>query len=183
MSKKAFVTALMFFIAITAFSATRIINYQGKVTDSGGAPINQDGVNVTVQFFDAAAGGSPLGGFIETHLVNIENGIFNLAIGSKTTDGVSQAIFTTGSDVYLSVKINYQEQTPRPKIVHVPYSIGAFGSKIDCADYTGTVDAGNFCIDKNWSTERNETLFVGGVFIRLYSLAGWKVVAIECSNN
>jgi len=153
MFKKAFVTALVFLVAITAFSATRIINYQGKVTDTGGVALNQSGVNVTVQFFDALTGGSPIGGFIETHLVNIENGIFNLAIGSKTTDGVSQEIFTTGSDVYLSMTINYQEQTPRPKIVHVPYSIGAFGSKIDCADYVGTVDAGNFCIDRNYSTD------------------------------
>jgi hypothetical protein len=146
---------LFFYLFITSItlSAERLISYQGKVFDNAGSPVNETSVSVTVKFYNAESGGSLLGSFIETHNVNIVNGFFNITIGSKTQTGVPSTIFNTGSAVYLSISIHNEEQLPRPKIVYVPYTLTSYGKEINCIDYAGTVDAGYYCIDKNWSAD------------------------------
>ncbi len=183
MRKIACLMALIFLtMGVFGYTQARIINYQGKVSDSAGQAVNQNGVAVKVEFYDAEVGGSPLGGFSETHTVNIENGLFTLEVGSKTTDGIPSSVFSAGTDVYLSLTINYQEQTPRPKIVSVPYSISSAGSKIDCADFPGTVDAGTYCIDKDISS--NKTWYAYAAHSECISrgmrLCSWEEYAIAC---
>ena len=151
MHKRLLIFSISILLTVSAclFGAGRELLYQGKVSDAIGDPINQNSVSVIVKFYDASTGGSSLEGFSETHLVNIENGLFEISIGSKTTNGIPSSIFDTGDDVYLSISINSQEQLPRPKLAFVPYTINSYGSSINCEDYPDTVDAGTFCIDRD----------------------------------
>jgi hypothetical protein len=153
--KKLIPLVLFFYLLITSItlSAERLISYQGKVFDNAGNPVNEMSVSVTVKFYNAESGGSLLGNFIETHNVNIVNGFFNINVGSKTQTGVPSTIFNTGSAVYLSISIHNEEQLPRPKIVYVPYTLTSYGKEINCIDYPGTVDAGYYCIDQDWSAD------------------------------
>jgi hypothetical protein len=135
-----------------ALSSDKIISYQGKVYSSLGNPVNETSANVRVRFFNAGSGGSQIGTFVEIHQVDIENGLFLLSIGSKTSGGVPSDIFNTGVTVYLSITINNEEQLPRPVIAYVPFTLASYGKEINCADYSGTIDVGYYCIDQNWST-------------------------------
>lgn len=139
------------FFSLYANSSDKIISYQGKVYSTIGTPINETSASVTVKFYGAQSGGSQVGTFSETYQVDIVDGLFSLSIGSKTTGGVPSDIFNTGATVYLSIAINNEEQLPRPVIVYVPFTLASYGQEINCADYTGTVDVGIYCIDQNWS--------------------------------
>lgn len=146
------IAVLIFTLSSFAFSADKIISYQGKVYSNLGNPINETSANVKVRFFNAETGGSQVGTFVEIHQVDIENGLFSLSIGTKTSGGVPSDIFNTGSTVYLSISINNEEQLPRPVIAYVPFTLASYGKEINCTDYVGTVDAGYYCIDQNWSS-------------------------------
>lgn len=184
MLKKLSLFTIMITIIMSAylFSAGRELLYQGKISNALGEPINQNAVSIVVKFYDAATGGSILAGFSESHLVNIENGLFTVLIGSNTTDGIPSSIFDSGGDVYLSISINLQEQLPRPKLAFVPYTINAYGSSIDCADYPGTVDAGTFCIDQDLTNVLYTTVYQPQLAcsVRGMRLCYWMEYATAC---
>ena len=98
----------------------QLLNYQGKLNDKLGKPV--DGSKEMVfEFYDAAEGGNLLAGFSETQQVVVTKGIFNVLIGSATDGGVPVSTFEQAS-VYLSVSVEGEQLSPRQRIASVAYA-------------------------------------------------------------
>ena len=108
---------------LAGFAAGRVpqlLNYQGKLADGRGTPV--DGSKEMVfEFYDSAKGHDPLEGFSERQQVVVTAGIFNALIGSATEGGVPASVFH-GASVYLSVTVEREELLPRQRIVSVAYA-------------------------------------------------------------
>lgn len=103
---------------ILAPSST-LISYQGTLTDENGDPIN---ATVTMKFalYDASSGGTMKWG-TETQTVQVTDGLFNVLLGSVLT--INPAIIT--GDLWLDIKVNNEQLTPRERITSVPYAVEA----------------------------------------------------------
>jgi len=99
----------------------QLLNYQGKLADSAGRPVDAPRY-ITFEFYDAPFGGNLLAGFSETQQVVVTKGIFNVLIGSATEGGVPASVFD-GAEVYLCVKVQGDELSPRQRIASVAYAI------------------------------------------------------------
>lgn len=116
-------------------SATTV-NYQGHLADTAGNPLTQQGVAIEVAIYDAAIEGNlvwPSSG-AETHIVDVNKGLFNLGVGSKTDGGIP--ITTWNGDRYLEIAVEGETLSPRQLIRSVPVSglaltvpDGAIGSR------------------------------------------------------
>jgi hypothetical protein len=97
-------------------SATTV-NYQGRLANSGGTPING---TQTMQFaiYNAASGGSVIWG-PETHTnVPVTAGLFSVGLGSQTSGGIPTTVWD--GDRYLQIIVGGETLTPREPIRSVP---------------------------------------------------------------
>lgn len=90
------------------------INYQGRLTSPGGAPLNG---TYTMRFlvYDADVGGSALWDSGDLN-VSVENGLFNVKLG------VDQADFD-GQALWLSIIVDGETLSPRQEILPAPYAL------------------------------------------------------------
>ncbi len=91
------------------------INYQGRLTDAGGSPLNG---NYTMRFivYDDAVAGSAL--WDSNNLtVTVENGLFNVQLGVDPTSFNGQAL-------WLSIIVDGETLSPRQEILPAPYALG-----------------------------------------------------------
>ena len=108
--------------ALDAFAqAPQLLNYQGRLTDPGGAPRNGS----------FSMGFTILGGtssWSETQTVNVANGFFSVLLGSVTPFPAD--LFTSGqTDTfgplrYLRVSVNGETLSPDIRIVSAAWAIG-----------------------------------------------------------
>ncbi len=103
---------------ILAPSST-LISYQGTLTDPDGIPVS---TAVTMEFhlYDAASGGAVKWG-PETQSVTVTDGLFNVLLGSVTA--IVPANLT--GDLWLDIKVNGEQLTPRERLTTVPYAVEA----------------------------------------------------------
>jgi len=96
-----------------------LINYQGKLTDTGGNPVADGNHSVTFRIYDADAGGTLL--WEETQSTLIQKGIFSCLLG-----GVTNLDLPFDEPYWLAVKVgNDEEMTPRQQITSAGYAIRA----------------------------------------------------------
>jgi hypothetical protein len=111
---------------LSAPSIPQLINYQGRLTDAAGNPINTTGEErIAMRFclYDTDVGGSPVDGWCETHAVSVTYGVFSVLLGSDTL--IPETVFDR-TDLYLGVKVgNDDEMTPRRRVVSVGYAYRA----------------------------------------------------------
>ena len=114
----------------------KLINYQGKLTDSTGAAVADGEYSVKFELFDAASAGTLVWG--ETRPVTLVGGIFNVALGgagSVVVPGVAVndiGFAFASSERYLQTTIESGpgvavEQTllPRQQMTSVPFAVEA----------------------------------------------------------
>lgn len=109
----------MFVMGLTQAQVPRTINYQGYLTTPSGAPVNSPGLQMVFNIYNVAASGGAL--HTETQTVVVNNGIFNVLLGSAAT-------LTLPFDVpyYLGVTPGADaEMTPRQPLAASPYAIRA----------------------------------------------------------
>jgi hypothetical protein len=95
-------------------SATTV-NYQGRLADSGGAPINGSRA-MTFAIFDDAASGNLIWG-PETHAaIPVSNGLFSVGLGSV----LSIPTTAWNGDRYLEIQVGGETLSPRELIRSVP---------------------------------------------------------------
>ena len=95
-------------------SATTV-NYQGRLADSGGTPINSSRA-MTFAIYDAATGGNLIWG-PETHAaIPVSNGLFSVGLGSV----LSIPTTTWNGDRYLEITVGGETLSPRELIRSVP---------------------------------------------------------------
>ncbi|MGB1250741.1 MAG: hypothetical protein ACPG8W_09035 [Candidatus Promineifilaceae bacterium] len=104
-------------VDVASYPAATTINYQGELANAAGEPLT--GVHsVTVAMFDSAENGNLLWG-PETHAgVSVQNGRFDIAIGSQTADGLPTALWT--GERYLEITVDNETLTPREIVRSVP---------------------------------------------------------------
>lgn len=118
--------------AAATANVTSGISYQGRLTNSGGGPLNG---NHTMRFivYNASVGGSALwdSGNINVAVVN---GLFNVKLG------VDQADFN-GQALWLSILVNGQTLSPRQEILPAPYALSLRPGADIVGDAIGAADA------------------------------------------
>ena len=119
----AFLASLLLSIAVMApaFSqAPDPISFQGKLTDSNGNPINQNGLSMTFRMYKNL---SVI--WTETQSVDVVDGVFNVYLGAVT------ALDTVAFDqpITLGIKVQGQatEMSPRTPLAAAAYALGMRG--------------------------------------------------------
>jgi hypothetical protein len=102
-----------------AISVPTLVNYQGKLTDAAGSPVN--GLrDLKFELFPTLTGGTAVWTETQTGVV-IANGIFNVIMGRVTPI----ANLPDGPDCYLQVTVGTTVTAPRVRLVSAPYSLKA----------------------------------------------------------
>jgi len=101
----------------------QMINYQGKLTNASGAPVN-DTVQMVFTIYSDSGGTTSKWSETQTAVI-VEKGVFNVLLGS--VNPIPDSVFD-GSIRYLGVKVGADpEITPRKPMVSVPYAYRAGG--------------------------------------------------------
>jgi len=113
------VVLLVFALSLLA-EVPQLINYQGKILDDNGLPVN--GVlNITFKIYDTETNGTVL--WYETQNVTVMEGVFNVLIGSVET--FLNTLFDE-AERYLAIQIEGEiEIAERSRLVSTPYSINS----------------------------------------------------------
>ena len=118
-------SVVIFFLFCLSFTSSaevpRLINYQGRLTDSGNVPL--DGAyNITFRIYDAEISGNLLWEEIHTGVV-IDKGVFSILLGSANPNGLDIAF---DNPYWLAIKVaDDPEMTPRQQIASGAYAIRA----------------------------------------------------------
>jgi hypothetical protein len=120
------VTSFLLVAVITVSSASasvpHLVNYQGRLTDSLGAPLDGS-YNITFSLYTAASGGSAF--WTEAQQVSVSDGLFQVTFGSDAGNPLEQTDFDP-AQVWLGVAITGSpEFSPRTRFMSVPYSYQA----------------------------------------------------------
>ena len=111
----------------------RPINYQGKLTNSGGVAISNGTYDLRFRLYDAASGGVPLWSEIwnsTTQKVTSTGGLFSIALGTHTA--MTGSVNFNSDNLFLQVEFDpgadgvFEEVfTPRRRFASVPYAHNA----------------------------------------------------------
>ncbi|MEK7275563.1 MAG: hypothetical protein AAB110_09935, partial [Candidatus Desantisbacteria bacterium] len=98
----------------------KLINYQGKLTDTVGRPVSDGNYNITFKLYTQPTGGTATWTEINSN-TPVSNGLFNVNLGSVTAFNLD---FSQG--YYLGIQIGVDpEMTPRQRLTSVGYALRA----------------------------------------------------------
>ncbi|MEE4177054.1 MAG: hypothetical protein V2I46_06040 [Bacteroides sp.] len=104
----------------TAKAVPTTIDFQGRLHDSGGSPVNAT-LDITFSLYDVLSGGTAL--WTETKSVQVADGLFQVKLGEVTPFTPSHF---SGTDRWLGMKVGTEaEMSPRTKISSVGYALQA----------------------------------------------------------
>lgn len=115
-----FLSLLLSCVSLVTSYATvpHLINYQGRLTDSSGVPLNGT-YELTFRIYDAESAGNLL--WQETHsAVLIQKGIFSIMLGSVTSMDLP-----FDKAYFLEIKVGNEVMSPRQRITSAGYAIKA----------------------------------------------------------
>ena len=132
MKSKVFVSAVILILALpfsnVLAEVPQMINYQGKLTNTNGALIN-DTVDVIFSIYNDSVGPTP--SWSETLSVEVENGTFSVLLGN--IHPIPYSLFD-GTVKYLGIKVEDDpEMAPRREMVTSSYAFRSL--EADTADY------------------------------------------------
>jgi hypothetical protein len=117
------ITLLLVFCLASTIQAQppRLINYQGVLTDAGGAAVGDGFYSVTFRLYEVDAGGTEI--WTETQAVEVNKGIFNVVLGNITPlDIPFDAMYWLGIAVEAEPELG-----PRVPLTSSAYSINSMG--------------------------------------------------------
>lgn len=144
-------------------SVPQLINYQGRLTDTSGQPLDATTVDLTFTFYSAAFGGTVYISVLQNDVL-VTSGLYNVLVGSGTvnpgTETSLSAVFQNHQDVWMGVKVNSDpEMTPRSRITSVPFAMSVdiesiyqaafYNSDHDGDGHKNPLVGGNDCNDGN----------------------------------
>ena len=119
------ITRIILFLAVCSLSFTisyaavpHYINYQGRLTDASGTPLNGS-YNITFKIYDDENAGNLLWQEEDTG-VSIEEGIFSITLGS-----VSSLNLSFDRQYWLEIKVGDEVMSPRQRLSTSGYAIRA----------------------------------------------------------
>lgn len=108
-------------------SVPQLINYQGRLTDDTGQPVDGTTVDILFRFYGDPVNNNPLYLSVTQYDVLVTGGIYSVLIGSGTIvagDEKSLAdVFQKHPEVWMGVNVDGSWLTPRQRITSVPYSM------------------------------------------------------------
>lgn len=108
---------------VAASNVPHLINYQGRLTNTNGNPLNGS-YNLTFRIYDAETAGNLL--WEETHTGTvIQKGVFSLMLGS-----VVNLDLPFDTQYFLEIKVGTEVMSPRQKISSAGYAIRSATSEI-----------------------------------------------------
>jgi len=119
------VALLTVMVAFPAWAVPQVINYQGKLTDSGGSPL--DGVyQMIFSLYELYTGGSDI--WDEQQSVTVTDGIYSVQLGSGS--GFPAGLFDDYPSLYLQVAIfttgeGWEILSPRQHLTSTAFSMRA----------------------------------------------------------
>jgi len=100
-----------------------LINYQGRLTDAEGVPLNGS-YNFVFRIYDAETAGNLL--WQGTHdSVSVTKGIFSVLLGDKNDTGYDFSTLTFDKAYFLEIKVGEEVMSPRERITSAGYAIRA----------------------------------------------------------
>ncbi|MBF0522506.1 MAG: hypothetical protein HQL24_05550 [Candidatus Omnitrophica bacterium] len=118
--KKMFILSLLLLImcAPVLASVPHLINYQGRLTDTSGAPLTGS-YSITFRLYDALTAGNLLWEEVQTGVV-VDKGLFSTLLGSTTALNL---VFD--APYFLEIKVGTEVMSPRQRITSAGYAIRA----------------------------------------------------------
>jgi hypothetical protein len=145
-----------------AVAVPGLINYQGKLTDSRGEPLNGT-YSMRFDLYNSSSGGSSL--WNETQNVNVNSGMYDVHLGASAT--LPATLFAANDILYLQVSIRnssgvYEALSPRQRLTSSPYAMQAAD-----ADTLGGMTPGSFATsahnhDSRYYTQSQVNTLLGG---------------------
>jgi hypothetical protein len=126
--------------AASDWSAAPTINYQGRLADHAGTPVN-DTVAMTFSLYDAQTGGARVWGPESHSTVPVSDGLFSVGLGSQTSGGIPTGVWN--GDRYLEITVGGETLEPRELIRSVPIA----GMALTVPD--GAITSRHILDDKN----------------------------------
>jgi hypothetical protein len=118
--KSILTAALLLSASLLHANVPALINYQGLLTDINGNVVSGS-KTVSISIHDAATNGTQI--YSESiGNVTVQNGIYSFQFGSGPTFTTTLA---TGSQHWLQVTLDGVPQTPRERLVSVPFAMKA----------------------------------------------------------
>ena len=113
------VALLTVMVSFPAWAVPGLINYQGKLTDSGGNALNGT-FSMTFRLYNASSGGSSL--WSEIQSVQVIDGIYSIELGSVSP--LPADLFDSDA-LYLEVVIGSEILSPRQRLTSTAFSMKA----------------------------------------------------------
>ena len=179
--------AMLLAMLFTAFCAgagqsARVINYQGKLTQSDGTPVADGTYSAMFEIFDTpnpAQGQDPLWHSAKNLQITVLQGVFSVELGAGNP--FPDGLFEENDDLYLRITLEGEQMQPLQHLTAVPYALRA--TEADYAISAQNVDNGTISGD----------LFVDGKLgigtnspeslLHLSSLGGIDLVIEADTNN
>jgi len=135
-------------IAVNAIAdVPQVLNYQGRLTDTGGSPVDDGSYLIKFIIYDNAVDGTELwnSGY---QTIALSGGIFHVELGASPMSPLPYDLFRMDTLRYLGVTIGVdQEISPRTKLVSAPYAYQSSSADIaltaiaaDTADYARSAE-------------------------------------------
>ena len=119
------VGAISLNVPAAANTSVGTIAYQGRLADTGGAPLTGT-YNMIFRLHATVSGGTPLREeqWTGSNSVQVSDGLFNVMLGSLTP--IAQTIITGNSNLFLGISVGTDaEMTPRVQLGSVPFATQA----------------------------------------------------------
>jgi hypothetical protein len=107
-------------VTSTAAPVPRLVQVGGIVKETAGQPV----ASITFALYKDQEGGAPI--WMETQNVALDaSGRYSVLLGSTTTEGLGQELFTSGAARWLGVRPQGQPEQQRVLLLSVPYALKA----------------------------------------------------------
>jgi len=131
-------------LAWSGTGVPQLMNYQGRLTNSSGSPLDTT-VSMIFTIYDDSTGGNAK--WTETHpSVTVTDGLFNVLLGSVSTI-IDDTVFNSDTR-YLGIKVGSNaEISPRSRLVSAPYAFKALNADTAAVALSGPVGQGGWSDD------------------------------------
>ena len=147
-------------LSVTAVAdIPKVINYQGKVTDTGGTPVADGDYSMTFTIYDAETSGTSLWSS-GADPVTISGGIFSVLLGGSPQPTLD---LDFDSDCWLEINIAGDIQSPRSRLGSIGYAYMASGL-VPGTVVIGSVTDDPYAAMKGVNTATGDYITYGGYF-------------------
>jgi hypothetical protein len=128
-----FVLTFVLLCSSISWSGDKLINVQGKLTDSGGTPLTGT-QTVTFRLYTSLTGSTTAAFWTETKSISLATGgLFNVTLGTAAASSLDSYQFNSPFYLGLQVAGDANELTPRQLLGASGYALGSLGN-FDVAD-------------------------------------------------